>query len=167
MKVNSKSNIQSAVQLAIFQMENIQPQVGERCPVSIYLKAGIDLIASTQKPIQSDDQLKLVQRMNAELENTYTQFKEHVGVLQIALQNDLETLYSLNIQKISSNKWARVRQAAYFYRQIQAQNLNLENYGISKGEIQQSSAEVEALLEMKKECARKKKRLMKATPIII
>ncbi len=110
---------------------------------------------ATQAQLQNE-QWALSQQINASLEAMQMQFKEHVRIVQVALRQDAALLHSLRIERVASRRWDCVRQAVYFYGQLQQQNVNLETYGITAKEVQQALKAAQELLQRKEARADKK-----------
>ncbi|MEQ9438115.1 MAG: hypothetical protein RIG62_03675 [Cyclobacteriaceae bacterium] len=111
------------------------------------------LAAQTQ---QQDAQWALSQQINTGLLALQEQFKQHVQVAQMAFRNDSVLLHTLKIDPLSARRWEGVRQALYFYEQLEQQNASLEAYGVSAKEVKQARTAAQSLLQQKASRADKK-----------
>ncbi|WPP48657.1 hypothetical protein [Catalinimonas niigatensis] len=164
MKLDTELKIMEAALLAL---SGTQQEVGVGVQMEgfgltpIFRQKGNDLVNKV-KDCQSrhtnlyNEQWSLSQQLNAELDATHTQFKEHAKVARTAFRKEPEVLHALKIELFVKQAWPLVRQADYFYTQVLKQELNLQPFGVSKKEVEQASASVTKLLEMKEARMRKK-----------
>ncbi len=164
MKLDTELKIMEAVQLAL---SGTQQEVGVGLQMEVFgltpvfRQKGNDLMNKV-KDCQDrhtnlyNEQWSLSQQLNAELDATHTQFKEHAKVARTAFRKEPDVLHALRIELFVKQAWPLVQQADYFYTQVLKQELNLQPYGVSKKELEQSSTSVRQLLEMKEARMRKK-----------
>ncbi len=164
MKLNSETAVLEATRLALSAMaleESVRLQMEAHGLTPPRRQKGItllDIALGCQKNQVTiyDAQWSLSQQLNAQMDAQEVQFKEHVRVVRSAFRKQPEVEHSLKIKRFAERGWPIVRQAAYFYAHVLEQELNLQPYGISKKELEQAAASVNALLAMKEERTRKK-----------
>ncbi|WKN33857.1 hypothetical protein PZB74_11030 [Porifericola rhodea] len=180
MRLNKDSNILEAADLVLSGMsreESLRQQLAaygiseEKRQVlsSLYEEARTRLSAQ-QKCY--DEQWSLSQQLKAQMEATQSRFKEHARVVRAAYRNEVDTLHLLKINRFERDGWPCINQAAYFYSRVQEQDINLQPYGVSRKELEQSRSAVKTLLGMKKDrswqkakaehCTQEKNAAMKA-----
>ena len=103
-----------------------------------------------------DEQWALSQQINASLQAVQEQFKQHVSIVQVAFRHDAILLHSLKIDRLATRRWEGVRQAIYFYSQLQQRKVSLDAYGVSAKEVQQAHSAATQLLQLKEVRADKK-----------
>lgn len=164
MNLKSESSVLDAAQLALsgtVREESVRLQMEPYGLTPAFQQQGNTLIEKA-KGCQSrqvslyDEQWSLSQQLNAELDAVHGLFKEHAKVTRMALRKEPDLLHSLKIERFVKQAWPLVRQAEYFYGRVLAQELNLQPYGISKKEVEQASAAVSRLLELKETRTHKK-----------
>ena len=92
---------------------------------------------------------RISQQINEGLRAVQEQFKQHARIVQVALRDDTVLLHTLKIDKLGTRRWECVRQAVYFYQQLQQQSISLEAYGVSAKELQQARSATNQLLQLK------------------
>ena len=102
-----------------------------------------------QQTQQQNEQWALSQQINEGLQAVQDQYKQHARIAQIALRDDTVLLYALRVNKLGTRRWECVRQAVYFYQQLQQQGISLEVYGVSAKEIQRAHSAASLLLQLK------------------
>ena len=102
-----------------------------------------------QQTQRQNEQWALSQQINEGLQAVQDEFKQHARITQIALRDDAALLHALKIDKLGTRRWACVRQAVYFYQQLQQRGITLEAYGVSAKELQQARSAAHQLLELK------------------
>ena len=105
---------------------------------------------------RQDEQWALSQQIKAGLQAVHQQFKQHVRIVQVAFREDAVLLHSLKVDRLAIRRWECVRQAIYFYEQLQRQEVTLGAYGVSAEEMQQVRAAANELLQLKQARADKK-----------
>ena len=98
----------------------------------------------------------LSQQINASLLATRDLFKDHARIALTAFRRDPALIRALGISPLATRRWECVRQAHYFYQQLQERKLSLEAFGISDKDVQQIQANVTQLLRLKEERVYKK-----------
>ena len=104
-----------------------------------------------QRTALEHERWALSQQINESLLSVNEQFKEHAQAARFAFRQNPSLLHSLEIDRISSRRWESVRQAAFFYRQLQNKKLSLQAYGISPKAVQQAVATIDELLRQREQ----------------
>lgn len=164
MKLNKDENILEAARLAISYIENEAPirQKMETFGFTPqFFQAGKGLLGDAMSARQQKDrcyniQWELRHQISEQLEAVQDQFDEHRRVARIAFRKQPAVLNTLRIERIEPKGWPRVRQASYFYQQVQRQKLSLEGYTISAKVLQRATAETHGLLSLRQERIRRK-----------
>lgn len=117
-------------------------------------------LEALEKQVKARTQLEherwaLSQQVNAGLKAVHDQLRNHAHVARFALREDPDRLRSLQVETFATRQWEGVRQAIFFYEQLQQQELSLEAFGLPKKVVQQSLAGATQLLQQKKQRTRK------------
>ena len=126
-----------------------------------HLQAGKDYLQAVNGHLATREQLEqerwsLSKQMNAGLLAVRDQLSGHRKAAFFALRKNPELLHALRIDKIERSTWAWVKQAIYFYQQLQRHKVSLEAQGISQKEVQDALKTATLLLRQKKDRTQKK-----------
>ena len=164
MKLDKDERILEAAQLAVSYIENdasLRQKMEAFGFTPERLEVGKELLSvavrnQQQKDVCYNIQWELRHQISEQLEAVQDQFDEHLRVARIALRKQPTVLNTLRIERIEPKGWPRVRQAAYFYQQMQKQKLSLQGYTVSPKELQRAAAETHGLLSLRQERIRQK-----------
>ena len=164
MKLTKDEQLLDAARFAINSIEK-DDNIRERMAVYGFNQArvrrGKMLLVGAVRSQQEKDkhynmQWELSQQISEQLSAIQEQFREHLRVVRIALRKEPAALHALKVTKVANTGWPCVRQAAFFYEQLQEQKRSFENYDIAAKEIQRGATETTALLTMRSERLRQK-----------
>ena len=164
MNLTKISDLLEAASLAVNNTQNnpaVQQQLEAYGLRAAQLQTGKQRLRTLEQKHNAQIQLQnerwaLSQQINASLLATRDLFKDHARIAMIAFRRDPTLIRALGVTPLATRRWECVRQASYFYQQLQEQKLSLEAYGISTKEIQQIQANVAQLLSLKEERVHKK-----------
>lgn len=164
MKLDKDARILEAARLAIGYVENsasLRQKIETFGFSPRFFQTGKDLLrdaigAQQQKDRCYNIQWELRHQIGEQLEAVQDQFDEHLRVARIAFRKEPAVLHTLRIDRVATKGWPRVRQASYFYQQIQMQKLSLEGYTVSTKALQRAAAETHGLLSLRQERIRQK-----------
>lgn len=103
-----------------------------------------------------EERLAISQQINASLQAVNEQFRAHVGITRMAFHANPVLFQALRVDPLAARRWECVRQAAYFYQQLQIRDISLEAYGLSTVALLHAQEQVQQLLALKEERVQKK-----------
>ena len=159
MNIRRDSDLLEAAQLALTNTQK-HPEIQKRMAAYGFtpaqLRVGKKLLTTVEEKQLAqgraqDERWALSQQVNAGLVSVRDQLKQHAVIAQVAFRRDPVLLYSLKISQIAALRWDMVRQAVYFYQQLENKKVDMVAYGVSQKELEQAQTAAVALLRMKEE----------------
>ena len=159
MNIRRDSDLLEAAQLALTNTQK-HPEIQKRMAAYGFtpaqLQVGKKLLTTVEEKqlAQSraqDKRWALSQQINTGLLAVRDQLKQYAAIAVVAFRRDPVLLHSLKINRIASGRWDIVRQAVYFYQQLENKKVDMIPYGVSQKELQQAQTAAVALTRMKEE----------------
>ena len=164
MKIQSQAQILEAAQLITANVRKdaaLQKQLAAHGFSPKRMQEGNGLINAAEMHQQTqidhyDQKWAIGRQLSTDIKTVCTTFRDHARVVKTAFRHDPITLQTLKVKAISTNQWKCLKEAIYFYGQLNNHVTTVAAYGLTAEVIAQSRAAAEAVLAMKSDRAHSK-----------